>query len=356
MNKEQKVESAQFAKVSKKGQLDWFTMAQRVDHVKETPCSICLDLFTNCKILVCGHHCCKECIYLLTKMAGLGNPLLCPDCQAQKVGDGLLQQKPKGKHGGVGGAQRSEGTDLCGLHKQPKLIYCFDCGVTICRDCAVSTCCEHNREFVSVAAPKVREEMMEQLEPLKEGHREVLSTVEKYRTEIAKAEDQGRCVKENIETFFAKLKATIDNRKEELLMEAKNKTEKKLELLSEQEKSLTASHDAIQNVIDYTQKCLSGPVDDEVLHMLSGVLNQVALQEQLKDKELLKPVVKADMGVEIDCAEDLKKLCRQMKIVKIPRKGAASTDRPSDAGSVDTDDDGVESPVTGAGRSHTHTK
>lgn len=283
-------------------------------------------------------------MYLLTELAGLGNPLLCPDCQAQKVIDGGIH---KGKHVEVGDGQRKESTDLCELHKQPKLIYCFDCDVTICRDCAVSTCCGHKREFVSVAAPRVRREMMEQLKPLKEGRDKMLNTVERYRTELAEAEEQGRCVTEDIETFFAELKKTVENRKEELLTEARNRTEKKLELLSEQEKTLTASQDAIQNVIGYTQKCLSGPVDDEVMQMLSGVLDRVAAQEEQKDKELLKPVVRADMGVEIDCVQGLEELCGQMRIVKIPRvKGAA---RPSeDAGSVDTagdECDGVESPL-----------
>ena len=324
--------------------------------MKENLCSICQRLFADCRTLECGHYCCKECIHLPTKLAGPGNPVLCPDCQAQKVGGGAIQQQQDHKERDEG-VEGDQNTDLCGVHKQPMLIYCFDCGITICRDCAVSTCCEHNREFVSVAAPKVRKEMMEQLKPLKEEQKEMMRTVERYRTEIAEAEGQEQCIKENIETFFAKLKETIENRKEELLMEAKTRTEKKLELLSNQEKSLTASQDAIQNVIGYTQECLSGPVDDEVMQMLSGVLDRVTAQEQQKDKELLKPVVRADMGVEIDLVEGIKELCGQMKVVKIPRKGAVrpSTDagavRSSDVSAVDTDDDddneecdGVESP------------
>ena len=53
----------------------------------------------------------------------------------------------------------------CPAHKEPLIVYCFDCGTLICSHCMVKEHNGHELELNKVVAPDTRKKLMEKLKP-----------------------------------------------------------------------------------------------------------------------------------------------------------------------------------------------
>ena len=201
--------------------------------------------------------------------------------------------------------------EACKVHKQSMSVYCYDCNTLICRDCTIKDHRDHNYEFVLVAAPKTREELTQQLGPLKESQESLFHAIKKIQNAIAEVEGQGDSVANTIKVACKELHTIIDDHQGTLLTEAATRVQQKVKCLSGQEKSLSTAHAVVQSVIEYTKQCLEHSADDEVMCMHVEMQSRIdrEIQEQQKEGENLAPVEEADMGIEMSCAEDLKQLC-----------------------------------------------
>ena len=200
---------------------------------------------------------------------------------------------------------------MCKKHDEQMKIYCFDCNSLICRDCIIKDHNGHNHEFIKEAAPKVKKELLEQLDPLKEVKVNLSQAVEEINITKSEVKVQVDASNECIKNSFNELRQILANREQELLKETTAKGAQKLDLLSAQEKKLSTSRTVVQSVIEYTEQCLEHSADDEVMCMRVEMQSRIdrEIQEQQKEGENLAPVEEADMGVEVSCAEDLKQLC-----------------------------------------------
>ena len=100
------------------------------------------------------------------------------------------------------------------------------------------------------------------------------------------------------------------------------------EHLSAQGKGLSIACAAVESVINYTEHCVEHSVDDEIVHMHAEIQNRInrAIEEQRKDKKDLEPVEEVDLGVEVNCAEELKRLCHtKAKLYMLPIDTVKST-------------------------------
>ena len=208
----------------------------------------------------------------------------------------------------------------CGVHEQPMTIYCSDCKSLICRDCTIKLHRDHDHEFVKVAAPQIKQKLLQQLDPLRESCSNMLRAVDGVHTTISDAEDQGKSVTKQIKSSFAKLRKIIDYREEELLTETAAKVEQKCKHLSEQGKSLSIACAAVESVMDYTEHCVEHSADDEIMCMHTEIQSRInrEIEEQQKEGKNLEPVEEVDLGIEVNCAEDLKQLCQtKAKITRL---------------------------------------
>ena len=213
----------------------------------------------------------------------------------------------------------------CDIHEQPMNIYCYDCNSLICRDCTIKDHFGHNYDFVKAAAPKIKQKLLQQLDPLRESCSNMLRAVDGVHTTISEVEDQGKSVTKQIETSLEELYKIIDNCKRELLTEVSTKVEQKCKHLSEQGKGLSIACAAVESVIDYTEHCVEHSADDQIMCMHTEIHSRInrEIEEQRKD---LEPVEEVDLGVEVNCAEDLKQLCRtKAKITRLPIDAAKCT-------------------------------
>ena len=94
----------------------------------------------------------------------------------------------------------------CEVHEQPMNVYCYDCESLICQDCTIIGHCDHRNEFVKVAAPEVKEKLIQQLNPLRESSGNMRCAMEGIQTTISEAEGQGEAVTKQIKTSYAQLR------------------------------------------------------------------------------------------------------------------------------------------------------
>jgi sugar lactone lactonase YvrE len=201
---------------------------------------------------------------------------------------------------------------VCEVHEQPMNIYCYDCKSLICRDCTIKLHRDHNHEFVKVAAPEMKQKLLEQLNPLRKSCGTIHNAIDDIKTTISEVEGQGLSIAKQIEGSFAELLDIIERRKRELLTEAATRVEEKSQHLSEQGKGLSIACAAVESVIDYTEHCVEHSADDEIMCMHTEIQSRISreIEEQQKERRDLEPVEEADLGVEVNCAEDLKQLCQ----------------------------------------------
>ena len=211
----------------------------------------------------------------------------------------------------------------CRKHEEPMKMYCFDCNSLICRDCTIidHPCPEHNYEFVKTAAPEMKKKLIQQLEPLKEVQANYSRAVEEIQTTKSEIEAQGDSVANDIENSFKDLQTIIESRKQELLKEAEKKVTEKLERLSVQEKSLSTDCAVVQSVIEYTEQSLEHSAEDEVMCIHAKLENRIdrEIEEHRKEGKSLDPVEEVDIGMEVNCTEELKELCQtKAKVIQFP--------------------------------------
>ena len=209
----------------------------------------------------------------------------------------------------------------CKEHDESMKIYCFDCSSLICRDCTIKDHKDHNHEFIKKAAPVMKKNLIQQLEPLKEVQANLLHAVEEIQTTKSEIEAQGDSVANEIVNSFEELHTIIENRKQELLKEVATKVTQKSERLSVQAKSLSTDRAVVQSVIEYTEQSVEHSAEDEIMCMHAELESRIdqEVKEHRKEGRSLDPVEEVDVGVEVSCAEDLKQLCQtKAKITQLP--------------------------------------
>ena len=228
-----------------------------------------------------------------------------------------------------GGAQDMQPTlKSCEVHEQPINVYCYDCKSLICRDCTITAHRNHCYEFVKVAAPEIREKLVQQLNPLQESSGSMRCAMEGIQTTISEVESQGEAVTKQIKTSYAELRKIIDDHEQELLVKVATTVEQKSRHLSEQREGLSLACAVVESVIDYAEHSLEHSADDEIMCMHTEIQSRInrEIEEQQKEGKDLEPVEEVDLGVEVNCAEDLKLLCEtKAKIIQLPVDGAKSS-------------------------------
>ena len=210
---------------------------------------------------------------------------------------------------------RSSPHPMCDGHGKQMDIYCFDCDCLVCRNCIVFDHKGHVCEFVSKAAPKTKDKLVERLVPLKEILVSLENATKTIKSAKSDIETQNISVAATIELLFNKLNDIIEHRKKELLENASSTTERKLSNLSVQEKEIEMALGTIQSLVDFVEWSIENATGEELMTTHTQMLNQIEVetrehQQQIGGGDGLEPVEEADIGVEMSCVEDLREVCR----------------------------------------------
>ena len=320
------------------------TSVKTVGVVEGTVCGICHASCPEPEVLPCSHCYCRHCIHQVALRAGVIRPFPCPECATPTILPtaffvrAMKEREFRSRGMALPGSSQDEGTrdkkmmvsgssQNCTRHKKPLEWYCFDCKVFICHACTAKDHRDHNFEFTTIAAEATKKMLRQQLDSLVEIKTLLLHAVENVQMTRLEIEDQGQSVADNIESSFEELLKIINNRKQELLQEAVLTVVQKCKNLSEQEKGLSSSYASVQSTIDLTEQCVAHSSDDEILHMHAEIRSRIReIEEQQKEWKDLEPVEEVDLGVEVNCAEDLKQLCQtKAKITRLRIDAAKCT-------------------------------
>ena len=277
---------------------------------KKVQCEICTDpqALAEAFCRQCDKFSCKNCAHQHSVMKALfkGHEII-PIDQLQKIrADELVPKNPAPKK--------------CKVHGELLKIVCFDCNKLICRDCTIKEHRDHNIEFNNVAADNKKKELMESMKPLRKVDYSLSQALKEIRDAGHEVEAQGDSVANTIETSFEELHRILETRKQQLLEEARRRVREKTGNLKGQEKNLSIASADVCSVIDYTEQCVRLCSDDEVMSMHTEISRRIkdVVKEHSKSGNILEPVEKADMGVEVGCVEDLQHLCLKTKITCLP--------------------------------------
>ena len=304
---------------------------------REITCAICQEHYAEPKLLPCNHYFCKECILQLVHWAGTGKPFSCPKCRKEVVlPKGSVEKLEtaffinsiqesiaslEGAHGEVvqpeacaesAAIAEDSLNKKCPDHKEPLIVYCFDCSSLICPHCTVKDHKGHKLEFSEEAAPDARKNLMEKLKPLRELKVSLTHAVVEVQTTRCELEAQGLSVANNIQTSFLELQKILDDRKRELLEKAARRVQEKMDRLSLQEESLSLACAEVQSVLDHIEQCVGHHTDSDFMGMHAELACQIqrGIEEHDEGVVSLEPVEEVDVGVEVRCAEALQQLCQ----------------------------------------------
>ena len=293
---------------------------------REITCAICQEHYTEPKLLPCNHYFCKECILQLLRWAGVGKPFFCPKCRkevvlpkgsVEKLEPAFFINSIKESIAALERAQSAAKGEnslakKCPAHKEPLIVYCFDCGSLICPHCSVNDHNGHKLKFNKEAAPDTRKKLKEKLKPLKELKVCLSHAVVEVQTTRCELEAQGLSVANNIHTSFVELQKILNDCRRELLEKFSRKVREKMDRLSLQEKSLSLACAEVQSVLDHIEQCVGHHTDSEFMGMHAELACEIqrGVEEHDEGVVSLEPVEEVDVGVEVRCAEALQQLCQ----------------------------------------------
>ena len=206
---------------------------------------------------------------------------------------------------------------MCKVHEEQMKIYCYDCKHLICRDCLLDDHAGHKYEFVKKAVPAIKQKLSDRLAPLKEVHLSLCDAGKAIKSTKREIDEQGASVATKIEWSFEKLHEIIEQRKHELMDKAAGLVKGKIDRLNVQEKGVDMASGTIQSLVEFVEQNIENATEEELMIIHAQILDRIDKETEKHQQSgaYLEPVEEADIVAEVECAEELKKLCDDKAIV-----------------------------------------
>ena len=302
-------------------------------------CSICLDTYTNPKLLQCFHVYCQQCLVPLVDRDQHGQlGLSCPICrQVTPVPNrgvaGLqsafhinhllelqdsfqkLDNPAAALEGAVGdntnAAPSREAVQHCFEHPDEELkLYCETCGELVCLKCAIKGGEHFNHDYKELdkAFQEYKEEITSSLEPIEKQVATLKGMLAQLDTRYGKIAGQREVTEIEIHTTFRRLQEVLNVRETELVHQLHRITQSKL-------KALAVHRDKIETILAQLSSCLLFMVEslraankDDALMMKTNTVNTVKELTTPFQSDILKPSTEAD--IVFSALADLRSMCR----------------------------------------------
>ena len=289
-------------------------------------CSICLDTYTNPKLLQCFHVYCKECLVRLVDRDQRGQlSLTCPNCrQVTPVPDTgvsgfqsafhinhlleIVEEHKKGKdtaiaettEGVATGVIQQQQSSRCSEHVDEELkLYCETCSEVICYKC-ISTKWgkHHSHEYKSIgqAFEKFKEEISGFLEPI--GNQltrigQALTDIENCSAGVTVQQD---LVEANIEGTVRDLQHEIlETRKRELLDQLHEISRGKLKSLAAQKDQLQTTQAQLHSCEGFVRQSIKTECQSQVLKLRKVIVYRAKELTTEYAAFFLKPCTEPDV-------------------------------------------------------------
>ena len=302
-----------------------FKMAEKIlkKVEEELNCSICLDTYSDPRLLQCLHAYCRKCLVKLVVRDEQGQLILtCPTCRhdtpvpangvtglqpAFQINHFLeiVEEHKKVSADPPASAERADG----GLTSRDKIkvccrehagkeveLFCETCGEPVCVKCALKGGKHHSHdcEELDKAFEKYKVEVTASLDPMEKQVITITKALAQLDTCCAEISDQRAAVEADIHTTFGKLQCILDTRKTELIGQLHHITQRKLKKLAVQRDQLETTLAQLSSCLGVMRESLKTSSQEEVLSLKSTVVKQVKGLTTTFPPDMLKPSTEAD--------------------------------------------------------------
>ena len=285
----------------------YYTLEKAHGKKREVKCEVCAEAAAEAEGF------CRQC-----------SLFLCTGCmqshwRLKKIFDGHevvdLRELKEEKH------HRSDPpSSKCLLHKKLLVAYCLDCNSLICHSCTTRNHRDHKFNSVSVAAPRLKEKLLGQLDPMRQTVCSLSSVIKEIQSNKLELESHLHSMTSTVKISFQELHTILENREKQLLCDIEEQIKSKMSRLSDQNKSLEARVSSLQSVLDDTEHCVK-QADDSFMLRYPDAARRVSLESENhgKPEQVGEPVEEIDIMVKVNCAEALKQLCQsEARIAQLP--------------------------------------
>ena len=300
------------------------TLLEKVE--EELNCSICLDTYSDPKLLQCFHAYCCKCLVKLVVRDQQGQLILtCPICRhdtpvpangvtglqpAFQINHLLeiMEEHKKAAADPPASAEKAE-RDSASLTSRDKVkvccrehagkeveLFCETCGEPVCVKCAIKGGKHHSHdcEELDKAFERYKVEVTASLEPMEKQVTTITKALAQLDTRCAEISDQRAAVEADVHTAFKKLQRILDTRKTELIGQLHHITQRKLKVLAVQRDQLETTLAQLSSCLGFMRESLKTGSQEEVLSMKSSVVKQVKELTTTFPPDMLKPSTDAD--------------------------------------------------------------
>ena len=287
-------------------------------------CSICLDIYTDPKVLQCLHTYCRKCLERLVFRDQQGElSLTCPTCRqitsvpangvmglqsAFKTKEFLRIRDSLVKKRDMAASLQGGATSLTPLPKKAistcyehidkeRELYCETCSELICWKCAIKGGKHHSHDYdeLKSAYERYKGEARPSLK-LMEGK---LNTVKKALAQLdircEEVSNQQTTIEASIHNIIKRLQESLDARKTELISDLHQKTQGKLKDLATQRDEMETIMAQLSSCYDHVKKSFETGSQEEVLMTKRNLVKQVKIMNTSFQPDILKPNTEADI-------------------------------------------------------------
>ena len=315
---------------------------------EELNCSICLDTYSDPKLLQCFHAYCRKCLVKLVVRDQQGQLILtCPICRhdtpvpANGVAGlqpafqinhllEIMEEHKKAAADPPASAEKAE-RDSASLTSRDKVkvccrehagkeveLFCETCGEPVCVKCAIKGGKHHSHdcEELDKAFERYKVEVTASLEPMEKQVTTITKALAQLDARCAEISDQRAAVEADVHTAFRKLQRILDTRKTELIGQLHHITQRKLKKLAVQRDQLETTLAQLSSCLGFMRESLKTGSQEEVLLMKSSVVKQVKELTTTFPPDTLKPNTEADAI--FSALADVATACRNYGQVSAP--------------------------------------
>ena len=311
---------------------------------KQLNCSICLDIFTDPKLLQCFHVYCRKCLVPLVDRDQQGHlGLSCPNCRRiTPVPDrgvaGLqpafhinrlleLHESFQKVEDPAANLQGSAPTDVnpvkksrhCSDHEGKELeLYCETCGELICWKCAFKggKHHDHDNEELKQACEKYKQKIMSSLEPMEKQVMTINKALAQLDACCKVISDQRASTAVNIHVTFRRLREVLDVRETELIGELDRVTQEKLKGLAAQRDQIETTLAQLCSCLHFMRENLRPGNEEDVLMMKTNTVKQVEKLTTPFQSDILEPYIKAN--IMFSSSVDVMSVCQNFEQLFVP--------------------------------------
>ncbi len=303
-------------------------------------CSICLDTYTDPKLLQCFHTFCLKClIKLVVKDQQKELILSCPTCRqvtsippngvrglqsAFRINDFLEIRDDLKKARGLLTSQEPQAqakanpeplspsveVHLCSDHpKEETQLFCQTCKALICWKCAIRGGYHENHDFLSLseAFESYKKEISSSLEPVGKQLRTIrtaLTLVETCSEEVSNQRDN---IEGYVHDTVRQLHEILESAKNKIINELNQITRIKLKSLTSQKNQMETVQAELDSCFNFMSESLKTVDRGEILKMVTEIRNRADKSIVPFEPSFLKPKAEADMMFSI--SPNIKEAC-----------------------------------------------